>query len=138
MKRSSETDIQEGLGPTKSLKSSFEAARNLLGLDCGLIKHKRLGFSVPLAELYDSDQFEKTDEYEKFLDSRGFENPRRTLGNLSNWRFAMLASSMEFRDSYQLHGAYQTLTFKLLYHLRKRCSNRVLEDIGHVREHESD
>jgi hypothetical protein len=105
--------VQEGLGPTKSLKSSFEAARNLLGLDRGLIKHKKLGFSVPLAELFDSQQFEKTHEFEEFLDSRGYEAPAQTFGSLSNWRLAQHVASAK-----TIHGL-QPITFRLLYHLLK-------------------
>lgn len=56
-----------------NLRSVFESMRTLLGLKSGLIKHKSLGSEVSPDELRFAEHFEKTEEYDRFLNSENLQ-----------------------------------------------------------------
>lgn len=68
--------LAKELTPTKAGQSAFDAAHILLGVQCGLIRHKQLGDSLTpdqFDECYHPDRFENKEDYAKFLGSTELE-----------------------------------------------------------------
>lgn len=103
--------ISTALGPDGQLSSAFDAVRNMLGVQAGLIKHRVFGNSVPQTEFYFSDKFEKTEQYKGFLDSTIKSATDRTISELSSAELAAIAARLWWNE-----GQYVGPVAKALYH----------------------